>query len=82
MSPTTSSRTRIGRNTVAIADIAAYAHLSEDDVESLGRELDAIRCDIEESLGQRDAAYIRNTIRFQRALDLASRLVLDRKSVV
>ncbi len=61
---------------MAIADIAAYAHLSEDDVESLGRELDAIRCDIEESLGQRDAAYIRNTIRFQRALDLASRLVL------
>ena len=47
---------------MAIADIAAYAHLSEADIEALGCELDAIRRDIEESLGARDAAYIRRTI--------------------
>ena len=56
---------------MAIADIGAYAHLSDVDIESLGRELDAIRSDIEESLGERDAAYIRRTIRFQRTLDVA-----------
>ena len=35
---------------IAITDIAAYAHLSEADIEALGYELDAIRCDIEEPL--------------------------------
>ncbi|AGB21210.1 fatty acid desaturase [Mycobacterium sp. JS623] len=61
---------------MAIADIAAYAHLSEADVTALGYELDAIRRDIEESLGERDAAYIRRTIRFQRTLDVAARLLI------
>ena len=51
---------------MAIADIAAYAHLSEADIEALGDELDSIRRDIEDSLGERDAAYIRRTILFQR----------------
>ena len=61
---------------MAIADIAAYAHLTKTDIEALGYELDAIRCDIEESLGERDAAYIRRTIRFQRTLEVASRLLI------
>ena len=61
---------------MAIADIAAYAHLSEADIEALGNELDAIRCDIEESLGEKDAAYIRRTIRFQRTLDVVARLLI------
>jgi len=61
---------------MAIAHAAAYAHLSDADVEALGRELDAIRSDIEESLGERDAAYIRRTIRFQRTLDVSARLII------
>jgi fatty acid desaturase len=61
---------------MAIADIAAYARLSETDIEALGYELDAIRRDIEESLGEKDAAYIRRTIRFQRILDVAARLLI------
>ena len=61
---------------MAIADIAAYAHLSDADIEALGRELDAIRSDIEESLGERDAAYIRRTIKFQRTLDVVARLII------
>jgi NADPH-dependent stearoyl-CoA 9-desaturase len=61
---------------MAITDIAAYAHLSGADIEALGTELDAIRTDIEESLGERDAAYIRRTIRFQRMLDVAGRLII------
>jgi NADPH-dependent stearoyl-CoA 9-desaturase len=61
---------------LAIADIAAYTHLNKTDIEALGYELDAIRCDIEESLGEKDAAYIRRTINFQRLLDLGGRLLI------
>ncbi len=61
---------------MAIADIAAYAHLTTTDIEALGNELDSIRSDIEESLGERDAAYIRRTIKFQRTLEVASRLLI------
>ena len=48
------------RSTVmAITDIKQYAHLTQEDIEQLGRELDAIRTDIEESRGERDARYVR-----------------------
>jgi NADPH-dependent stearoyl-CoA 9-desaturase len=52
------------------------AHLSDQDVEQLGRELDAIREQILASRGERDAAYIRKVIDAQRRLELASRGVL------
>lgn len=61
---------------MAISDVTEYAHLTDADVEALGREFDAIRRDVEDSLGERDARYIRNTIRAQRALDLAGRASL------
>ena len=61
---------------MAIADVAAYAHLSDADLEALACELDSVRADIEESLGECDAAYIRRTIKFQRTLDVASRLII------
>ncbi|MFT3900760.1 MAG: fatty acid desaturase [Gordonia sp. (in: high G+C Gram-positive bacteria)] len=61
---------------MAIADIPEYAHLTDADVEELARELDQIRADIEADRGERDARYIRNTIRFQRGLDLAGRVML------
>ncbi len=61
---------------VAISDITAYANLSRADIESFGAELDLIRSDIEESLGARDASYIRRVIVGQRTLDLAARLLI------
>ncbi|NUS45471.1 MAG: fatty acid desaturase [Mycobacteriaceae bacterium] len=61
---------------MAITDIKAFAHLTEADIDALGRELDAIRRDIEESRGERDARYIRRTIAAQRALEAAGRAVL------
>ncbi|AOW92230.1 fatty acid desaturase [Rhodococcus sp. WMMA185] len=61
---------------MAIADVKEYAHLTDADVEALGRELDAIRREIEESRGERDARYIRNTIRLQRGLEISGRAVL------
>ena len=65
---------------MAITDVPEFAHLTEADIENLGAELDAIRRDIEESLGERDARYIRRTIAAQRALEVAGRLILAASS--
>jgi fatty acid desaturase len=61
---------------MAISDVAMFAHLSETDVEALGREFDAIRHDIEESRGDDDAAYIARIISIQRQLMVGARLTL------
>ncbi|GAB2777855.1 acyl-CoA desaturase [Nocardioides salsibiostraticola] len=52
------------------------AHLSDEDIETLGQELDAIRKSIVDDRGADDAAYIRKVIDAQRKLELASRTVL------
>ncbi|WP_249011377.1 acyl-CoA desaturase [Conexibacter sp. DBS9H8] len=56
--------------------INPVAHLSAEDIENLGVELDAIREQIIASRGERDAAYIRGLIKTQRTLELGSRAVL------
>ena len=61
---------------MAITDVPAFAHLTDTDIDSLAVELDAIRQDVEDSLGERDARYIRRTIAAQRALDVAGRILL------
>ena len=61
---------------MAISDVATFAHLSDADVEALGREFDAIRQEIEESRGGGDAAYIARIITIQRQLMVAGRLTL------
>ena len=58
---------------MAITDVKEYAHLTDADIEALGHELDAIRRDIEASRGERDARYVKNTIRLQRSLDFGGR---------
>jgi NADPH-dependent stearoyl-CoA 9-desaturase len=65
---------------MAITDVPAFAHLTDADIESLAVELDTIRQDIEDSLGERDARYIRRTIAGQRALEVAGRLTLAASS--
>ncbi len=52
------------------------AHLTPEDVEAIGFELDAIRQDVLDSRGEADAAYIRRVIDVQRKLELGSRAVL------
>ncbi|MFC9787737.1 fatty acid desaturase family protein [Rhodococcus sp. NPDC127528] len=61
---------------MAITDIKEFSHLSQSDIDTLGRELDEIRRDVEESLGARDARYVRGVIRLQRALEFGGRLTL------
>ncbi len=52
------------------------AHLTPEDIEDIGRRLDAIRAEVVASRGERDAAYIRRVIDVQRKLELSSRAVL------
>src|SRR6476620_8711370 len=64
------------KETMAISDVPAFAHLTDADIENLAFELDTIRQDIEDSRGGRDSRYIRRTIAAQRALEVAARLML------
>ena len=52
------------------------AHLGAEDIERIGRELDAIRAEVLADRGTRDAQYIRRIIQTQRGLELAGRAVL------
>ena len=52
------------------------AHLTPEDIEQIGYELDRIRQDVLDSRGERDAAYIRRVVTVQRRLELGSRAVL------
>ncbi|HEX7354215.1 MAG TPA: fatty acid desaturase [Mycobacteriales bacterium] len=61
---------------MAITDIRAYAHLTDEDIDAIGAELDGIRKDIEAARGEADAAYIRRAIALQRALAAAGRITL------
>ena len=52
------------------------AHLTAEDVELIGKELDTIRQEVRDGLGEDDAKYIRKVIDVQRKLELGSRAVL------
>ncbi len=61
---------------MAITDIKAFTHLTADQVEDIGKRLDAIRTRVEAERGETDAAYIRKVIRLQRRLATAARITL------
>lgn len=52
------------------------AHLSPDDIEAIGKELDALRDEVIASRGESDAKYIRRVITVQRSIELVSRAIL------
>jgi fatty acid desaturase len=52
------------------------AHLSEEQIEALGREFDAIHDEVFDDLGERDAKYIRSMIEMHRRLALMGRAAL------
>jgi linoleoyl-CoA desaturase len=51
-------------------------HLTADDLEAIGGELDAIRDEVMAGLGEPDADYIRDVIKSQRALEVGGRAAL------
>ena len=52
------------------------SHLTPEQIERIGEECEAIRREVMDSRGARDAAYIRKVIAAQRYLELGSRAVL------
>ena len=52
---------------------SAAAHLTDEQVEAIGAELDAIRAEVVGSLGEADARYIHRVIAVQRGLEMAGR---------
>ncbi|MCS4489475.1 acyl-CoA desaturase [Corynebacterium sp. ES2794-CONJ1] len=61
---------------MAIDNIQAYAHLSDDDIIDIGHKFDSVKKDIMSDLGPKDAAYIKRLIRIQRGLEVAGRISL------
>ncbi len=57
-------------------EVNPIAHLSAEDIEQLGHELDAIRDEVLAVRGEKDAKYIRRMIAIQRRLEVGSRAVL------
>jgi linoleoyl-CoA desaturase len=53
-----------------------HPHLTDEQIQELGRELDELRNRVSDDLGERDAQYIRNVIRAQRALEVGGRVLL------
>ncbi|WP_030170164.1 fatty acid desaturase family protein [Spirillospora albida] len=56
-------------------------HLTEADYETIAAELDALRDELTADLGERDAAYIRKVIRWQRGLEIGGRAMLMASSL-
>jgi fatty acid desaturase len=54
-----------------------HPHLTEDQIEQLGRELDELRNRTRADLGERDVSYIRNVIKAQRGLEILGRVLLE-----
>jgi fatty acid desaturase len=62
---------------VTSADIRSpLAHLSEEQIEDIGREFDAIHDEVYEDLGDRDRRYITSMIEMHRRLAVLSRALL------
>ena len=62
--------------TITKKPVNPTAHLTPEDIEQIGIELDAIRQSVIDTRGERDARYIRRVIKTQRSLELGSRVVL------
>ena len=72
----TNTRSQQRAATTASGKHDPIAHLTPDDIEEIGRRLDAIRDEVVASRGEADANYIRTVIKTQRSIELASRAVL------
>ena len=59
-----------------IGQVNPIAHLTNDDLELIAKELDDIRQSVIDSRGESDARYIRRVIKTQRSIELGSRVVL------
>ncbi|KQX74366.1 MULTISPECIES: fatty acid desaturase [Aeromicrobium] len=61
---------------MAFSDVREYTHLSDEEIEAIGAELDEIRREVEASRGQADRDYVTRVITLQRRLAAAGRITL------
>jgi linoleoyl-CoA desaturase len=61
---------------MAFADVREYTHLTDEEIEAIGRELDEIRAEVEADRGQADRDYVTRIITLQRRLAAAGRITL------
>ncbi len=61
---------------VSTISLRAAPHLTPEQVEALGEELDALRRRVVDDLGERDREYIEGVVATQRRLELAGRALL------
>lgn len=61
---------------MAYADVREYTHLTDEEVDAIGKELDDIRAEVEASRGQADRDYVMRVITLQRRLAAAGRITL------
>jgi fatty acid desaturase len=61
---------------MAFADVREYTHLTDEEVEAIGAELDQIRAEVEADRGQADRDYVTRVITLQRRLAAAGRITL------
>jgi linoleoyl-CoA desaturase len=61
---------------MAYADVREYTHLTDEEVDAIGAELDEIRAEVEASRGQADRDYVLRIIALQRRLAAAGRITL------
>ena len=54
---------------MAIDNIKAYSHLSDEDIREIGRRLDAIKEEFEADLGEKDVRYIKGQKKISNSLD-------------
>ena len=66
----------LSRGTITMARGRPAADPAPEQIEQLGRELDAIRDEVRADLGERDARYIRRILRLHRTLEVAGRLAI------
>ncbi len=78
MSTTVTGTTTTGTTTTGTTTgtTATTAHLSDADFERFGAELDAIRAEVMDDLGEDDARYIHRVIAVQRGLEAGGRALL------
>src|SRR5512142_3113280 len=70
------ANTTPAKTTSATTATTTPAHLSDGDVQTLGREFDRIRDEVLAARGQADARYIRRIVALQRGLEAGGRTAL------
>ena len=74
--PSTAPKNAAIKTTNSMRPDSCAAHLTPEQIELLGAELEALRQQVLSTRGERDAQYIRRVIKAQRSLEAAGRIIL------